>query len=143
MSISLNKLAKIKRNDRIRVGRGIGSGKGKTSGRCVKAQNARTGQHSVNGFEGGQTPVHMRLPKRGFVNVLRKEYESVTISDILNAVKRQQPDIKVVTKATLLEMGLVKNLESKVKLIMGKDNSLQINFKVEVDTYSERAKAFT
>jgi large subunit ribosomal protein L15 len=142
MSISLNKLAKIKRNDRIRVGRGIGSGKGKTSGRGVKGQKARTGHHSVKGFEGGQTPVHMRLPKRGFVNVLRKECESVTISDILNAVKKNQPDIKVVTKEALVEMGLVKNLESKVKLIMGKDNSLQVSFKVEVDKYSERAKAF-
>jgi len=73
MSLSLTTLPKIKRNSRIRVGRGIGSGKGKTSGRGVKGQKARTGHHSVKGFEGGQTPIYMRLPKKGFTNVLRKK----------------------------------------------------------------------
>ena len=142
MSISLNKLAKIKRNDRIRVGRGIGSGKGKTSGRGVKGQKARTGHHSVKGFEGGQTPVHMRLPKRGFVNIHRKEYEAVTITDVINAVNKQQLDLTVVTKETLVELGLVRNVESKVKLIMGKDATPKVGFKIAVDTYSEKAKPF-
>ncbi len=142
MSISLNSLAKIKRNDRIRVGRGIGSGKGKTSGRGVKGQKARTGHHSVKGFEGGQTPVHMRLPKRGFVNVLRKEYEAVTIADIISAVSKNEPNITVVTKEKLAEFGLVKNKDSKVKLIMGKDNEPKVTFKIAVDSYSEKAKAF-
>jgi len=64
MSLSLKALPKIKRNSRIRVGRGIGSGKGKTSGRGVKGQKARTGHHSVKGFEGGQTPVHMFYAKK-------------------------------------------------------------------------------
>jgi large subunit ribosomal protein L15 len=142
MTISLNGLAKIKRNDAIRVGRGIGSGKGKTSGRGVKGQKARTGHHSVKGFEGGQTPVHMRLPKRGFVNVLREEYEAVTISDVISAVSKHEPNISVVTKEKLAELGLVKNKDSKVKLIMGKDNSVKASFKVTVDSYSEKAKAF-
>lgn len=142
MSISLNSLAKIKRNDRIRVGRGIGSGKGKTSGRGVKGQKARTGHHSVKGFEGGQTPVHMRLPKRGFVNVLRKEYEAVTIADVIFAVSKNEPNITVVTKEKLAEFGLVKNKDSKVKLIMGKDNEPKVTFKIAVDSYSEKAKAF-
>ena len=66
MSLSLQELPKIKRNSRKRVGRGIGSSKGKTSGRGVKGQKARTGHSTVRGFEGGQTPIHMRLPKKGF-----------------------------------------------------------------------------
>ena len=66
MSLFSYWVTKNKKNSRIRVGRGIGSGKGKTSGRGVKGQKARTGHHSVKGFEGGQTPIYIRLPKRGF-----------------------------------------------------------------------------
>ena len=142
MSITLNNLAKIKRNDAKRVGRGIGSGKGKTSGRGVKGQKARTGHHSVKGFEGGQTPVHMRLPKKGFVNVLRKKYEAITISDIVAAVSKYEPDATIITKEKLAQFGLVKDQDSKVKLIMGKEESLKVAFKVTVDNYSEKAKAF-
>lgn len=143
MSISLNNLAKIKRNDRIRVGRGIGSGKGKTSGRGVKGQKARTGHSSVKGFEGGQTPVYMRLPKRGFTNVLRKEYETVNIADVINLVAKQNLDVSVaVTKESLEKLGLIKDQKSKVKLIMGKDTAVKASFKVSVDSYSEKAKAF-
>ena len=90
MSLSLQSLPKIKRNSKIRVGRGIGSSKGKTSGRGVKGQKARTGHHSVKGFEGGQTPVHMRLPKRGFVNTLRKEIETVNIRDLVNLIENKK-----------------------------------------------------
>lgn len=142
MSISLNKLAKIKRNDRIRVGRGIGSGKGKTSGRGVKGQKARTGS-GMKGFEGGQTPVHMRLPKKGFTNVLRKEYEVVNIRDVLNAVSKNKLDASsVVTKEVLESFGLIKDKASKVKLIMGKDNSIEAKIKIAVDVYSKKAQAF-
>ena len=77
MSLNLIELPKIKKQYRMIVGRGIGSSKGKTSGRGVKGQKARTGHHSVKGFEGGQTPVHMRLPKKGFVNFHRKALEAV------------------------------------------------------------------
>lgn len=140
MSISLNKLAKIKRNDRIRVGRGIGSGKGKTSGRGVKGQKARTGS-AIKGFEGGQTPIYMRLPKRGFVNVLRAEYETVTIQDVIKAAAKNKVE-GTVTKENLEAFGLIRSKDSKVKLIMGKDNSVKAAVKVAVDTYSERAKAF-
>ena len=142
MSISLNNLAKIKRNDRIRVGRGIGSGKGKTSGRGVKGQKARTGS-GMKGFEGGQTPVHMRLPKRGFKNVLRKEYEAVNISDIISLVEKQKINTSnAINKEMLQEFGLIKSKDSKVKLIMGKDSAVAVNFKIAVDTYSAKAKAF-
>jgi large subunit ribosomal protein L15 len=144
MSISLTNLAKIKRNSRIRVGRGIGSGKGKTSGRGVKGQKARTGHHSVKGFEGGQTPVHMRLPKRGFVNVLRKEYEAINISDVINLVKKNNIDsVSTINKETLEKYGLIKDKNSKVKLLMGKDSSVTSSFKVLVDSYSTKAKIFS
>ncbi len=144
MSLSLQALPKIKRNSRIRVGRGIGSGKGKTSGRGVKGQKARTGHHSVKGFEGGQTPVHMRLPKKGFTNVLRKEIEVINIRDILNFVESKKIDAtKTITKDSLFDLGLIKNKASKVKLIMGKDNSISAELKVAVDSYSSKAKAFS
>jgi large subunit ribosomal protein L15 len=144
MSLSLQGLPKIKRNSRIRVGRGIGSGKGKTSGRGVKGQKARTGHHSVKGFEGGQTPVHMRLPKRGFANVLRKEIQAVNLRDILNLIaSKKLDDSAVITKAHLEEVGLIKCQKAKVKLIMGKDNSVSAKLKVAVDVYSEKAKAFS
>jgi large subunit ribosomal protein L15 len=142
MSLSLQGLPKIKRNSRIRVGRGIGSGKGKTSGRGVKGQKARTGHHSVKGFEGGQTPVHMRLPKRGFVNVLRKKIETVNIRDILNLIKSKKLDASAaITKENLEQVGLIKCKNSKVKLIMGK-SEVSVKLKVVVDAYSEKAKAF-
>ena len=90
MTLTLTNLPKIKRNSKIRVGRGIGSSKGKTSGRGVKGQKARTGHHSVKGFEGGQTPVHMRLPKKGFVNNLKQNIEAVNYRDIENLVKNKK-----------------------------------------------------
>lgn len=143
MSLSLTALPKIKRNSRIRVGRGIGSGKGKTSGRGVKGQKARTGHHSVRGFEGGQTPIYMRLPKRGFTNVLRVEIEAVTINDILKMVESKKLDASAtITKANLETAGLIKSQKSKVKLIMGK-KEVSSAVKVAVDVYSEKAKAFS
>ncbi len=144
MSLSLQGLPKIKRNSRIRVGRGIGSGKGKTSGRGVKGQKARTGHHSVRGFEGGQTPVYMRLPKRGFVNALRKEIEVINIRDVLNFVESKKLDSSsAITKEHLEAVGLIKSKNSKVKLIMSRDSSLAAKIKVSVDTYSEKAKSFS
>ncbi len=144
MSLSLQGLPKIKRNSRIRVGRGIGSGKGKTSGRGVKGQKARTGHHSVKGFEGGQTPVHMRLPKRGFTNVLRKEVQAVNIRDILKLVESKKLDASTtITKENLEQVGLIKCKNSKVKLIMSKDKSVSVQLKIAVDAYSEKAKAFS
>ncbi len=144
MSLSLQGLPKIKRNSRIRVGRGIGSGKGKTSGRGVKGQKARTGHHSVKGFEGGQTPVHMRLPKRGFKNVLRKEIQAVNIRDILKFVESKKLDASTtITKENLEQVGLIKCKNSKVKLIMSKDKLVSVQLKIAVDAYSEKAKAFS
>ena len=143
MSLSLQSLPKIKRNSKIRVGRGIGSSKGKTSGRGVKGQKARTGHHSVKGFEGGQTPVHMRLPKKGFVNNLRKEIEVVNIRDLVNLIENKKINSQSeVTKEQLENFGLIKNKKSVVKLIMGK-SKIDLQFKVLVDKYSKNAQRFS
>ena len=142
MSLSLQGLPKIKRNSRKRVGRGIGSSKGKTAGRGVKGQKARTGHSTVRGFEGGQTPIHMRLPKKGFKNVLRKEYEVINISKIVDFVTRNKLDGSLeITKEKLAEAGLIYDKNSKVKLIMSKEAVSQ-KLKITVDAYSEKAKVF-
>ena len=73
------------RKGRMRVGRGIGSGKGKTAGRGQKGAKARSGV-SVNGFEGGQMPLHMRIPKRGFNNIFAKDYAEVNLGMIQKAI---------------------------------------------------------
>jgi large subunit ribosomal protein L15 len=91
------------RKKRIRVGRGIGSGKGKTSGRGGKGQTARSGVR-IKGFEGGQMPLHRRLPKRGFNNVFRVEYAEVNLDRIQQAIDAKQ-----------LDAGAVINAESLVK----------------------------
>jgi large subunit ribosomal protein L15 len=142
MSLNLIELPKIKKQYRIIVGRGIGSSKGKTSGRGVKGQKARTGHHSVKGFEGGQTPVHMRLPKKGFVNFHRRKVEAVSIYDIANLVKSKKiSENSDITKEVLENVGLINNKDSQVKLIMARD---QIDFKAKiiVDLYSKNAKIF-
>jgi large subunit ribosomal protein L15 len=143
MSLSLQGLPKIKRNSKIRVGRGIGSSKGKTSGRGVKGQKARTGHHSVKGFEGGQTPVHMRLPKKGFVNTLRKEIETVNIRDLVSLIENKKlKSNSEINKEQLENLGLIRNKKSIVKLIMGK-SKVDLSFKVLVDKYSKNAKKFS
>ena len=73
------------RKERIRVGRGIGSGKGKTGGRGVKGQTSRTGV-AINGFEGGQMPIYRRLPKRGFTQIFRKDYAEVNLDRLQDAI---------------------------------------------------------
>src|SRR5882757_9805868 len=81
------------RKTRIRVGRGIGSTKGKTGGRGVKGQKSRTGV-AIKGYEGGQMPIHMRLPKRGFKNIFRLDYNVVNIGKIQVAIDAGKLDAK-------------------------------------------------
>lgn len=116
------KLNEIKDNEgarkgRMRVGRGIGSGKGKTAGRGVKGQKARTGV-SINGFEGGQMPLFRRLPKRGFSNYTRKEYEVINLSDLQRIVDEKKIDAsKPVNAEVLKQAGLVHNNKHGIKLL--------------------------
>ena len=100
------------RHVRNRVGRGSSSGNGKTSGRGQKGQKSRSGGGVRLGFEGGQTPLFMRLPKRGFTNINRKEYAIVNL-DVLNRFE----DGAEVTPTTLIEAGIVKDAKSGIKIL--------------------------
>jgi large subunit ribosomal protein L15 len=105
------------RKARMRVGRGIGSGKGKTGGRGVKGQKSRAGVR-VKGFEGGQMPLHRRLPKRGFVKPFRLEYAEVNIGALQKAVDAGRLDpAKPVDAAALQAAGLVTKLLDGVRLL--------------------------
>jgi large subunit ribosomal protein L15 len=100
---------------RMRVGRGIGSGKGKTGGRGVKGQKARTGVR-IKGFEGGQMPLHRRLPKRGFNNISRLDYNEVNLGRIQEAVDAGKLS-GTVSVASLIEAGVLAKARDGVKIL--------------------------
>jgi len=105
------------RKKRMRVGLGVGSGKGKTAGRGVKGQKARRGV-SINGFEGGQMPIYMRLPKRGFTPHRAAQYAEVNIGKIEEAVKAGKLDIKKpIDGAALKAAGVVRRTKAGVRLL--------------------------
>lgn len=121
------------RKARNRVGRGIGSGNGKTAGRGHKGQNARSGGGVRPGFEGGQMPLFQRLPKRGFTNINRKEYAIVNL-DALNRFE----DGTEVTPELLIETGVVRNEKSGIK-ILAKGN-IEKKLTVKANKFSSAAK---
>jgi large subunit ribosomal protein L15 len=105
------------RKKRMRVGRGIGSGKGKTSGRGVKGQKARTGVR-LGGFEGGQMPLHRRLPKRGFTNLFRTRYQIVNLGRIQGAIDDGRLVVTGdVTADVLVKVGLIRSAAKPVRLL--------------------------
>ncbi|WP_227938883.1 50S ribosomal protein L15 [Alkalihalobacillus deserti] len=106
------KPAEGSRKERNRVGRGIGSGNGKTAGRGHKGQNSRSGGGVRPGFEGGQNPLYRRLPKRGFTNPTRKEFTVVNL-DTLNRFEAGTE----VTPELLIETGTVKNVKYGIKIL--------------------------
>jgi large subunit ribosomal protein L15 len=116
---------------RRRVGRGIGSGVGKTCGRGHKGQKSRTGV-SIKGFEGGQNPLHMRLPKRGFNNIFAKKIIEVNLGLLQSALDRGVIDSsKVINLSYLKESGLVKGKYEFVKILAGgKDFNTALVFNV-------------
>lgn len=121
-----------------RVGRGIGSGKGKTSGRGVKGQKSRSGV-AIKGFEGGQMPMIARLPKRGFNCPSSKYFTPVNFVDIMRLVESSL--IKagdMVDKATLVKCGVIKNTTQKVKLLGKGELNIKLGF--TLDAYSISAK---
>jgi large subunit ribosomal protein L15 len=100
-----------------RLGRGIGSGKGKTSGKGVKGQKAREGV-ALNGFEGGQLPIYRRLPKRGFKNHFRKEYAPVNLGTLDAAIDAGKIDgAQPITEATLIAAGLASDEKDGIRLL--------------------------
>jgi large subunit ribosomal protein L15 len=105
------------RKKRMRVGRGIGSGKGKTGGRGVKGQTSRTGV-AVKGFEGGQMPLHRRLPKRGFNNIFRLDFNEVSLERIQTAIDAGKLDAsKPVTEAALVAAGALRRVKHGVRVL--------------------------
>ena len=102
---------------RLRVGRGVGSGKGKTAGRGVKGQKSRSGV-SINGFEGGQMPIYMRLPKRGFNKPNRKRWAELSIVNVNRAIESGKLDAKTnYDAAALVEAGVIRRAKDGVRLI--------------------------
>ncbi|WP_059048895.1 50S ribosomal protein L15 [Paenibacillus senegalimassiliensis] len=120
------------RHERKRVGRGTGSGMGKTSTRGHKGQNSRSGGGVRPGFEGGQNPLYRRLPKRGFVNPTRKEYAILNIEDLNNFAADTE-----VTPELLFEQGIVKDAKSGIK-ILG-NGEIAVKLTVKANKFSQSA----
>jgi large subunit ribosomal protein L15 len=122
--------------NRMRVGRGIGSGKGKTGGRGVKGQKARTGV-AIKGFEGGQMPLHRRLPKRGFYNPFSVDYNEVNLGRIQQAVDAGKLDAKaLVTLDALLAAGVVTKRRDGVKILGQGELKAKLAFEVSAASKS-------
>ncbi len=138
------KLNEIKDNEgarksRMRVARGIGSGKGKTAGRGQKGQTSRSGV-SINGFEGGQMPLHMRLPKRGFNNIFAKDYAEINLGMIQKLIDAKKLDSKaVIDHAALQAAGVARGGKDGVRLL-GK-GAITAKLKFNVSGVSAGAKA--
>ena len=137
------KLNEIKDNlgstkSRKRIGRGIGSGTGKTSGKGHKGQKSRSGV-AIKGFEGGQMPIHRRLPKRGFTNVNRVNYTELNLDKIQKLIDGKKIDPKkIISYKTLLDLGLVKSKKAKIKLLGKGDINIKVD--IEVSAFSQSAK---
>jgi large subunit ribosomal protein L15 len=127
------KPAEGSRKERKRLGRGIGSGQGKTAGKGHKGQNARSGGGVRLGFEGGQTPLYRRLPKRGFTNFSRKEYAVVN----LDALNRFAEGTEV-TPELLIESGVVSNEKAGIKILA--KGTLEKKLTVKAHKFSSAAK---
>lgn len=127
------KPAEGSRKVRKRVGRGNSSGSGKTSGRGQKGQNSRSGGGTRLGFEGGQTPLFQRLPKRGFTNYNRKEYAVVNL-DVLNRFEEGTE----INPALLVESGIVKNEKSGIKILAS--GNVEHKLTVKAHKFSKAAK---
>lgn len=116
--------------NRKRVGRGVGSGTGKTAGRGVKGQKARSGV-AINGFEGGQMPIYMRLPKRGFTKPNAKKYTWINLSRISKAIETGQLDGKAaITEETLVASGVLRRSRDGVRLLAKGDAPKGLNITV-------------
>jgi large subunit ribosomal protein L15 len=135
----LNELSDLNgaRKDRKRVGRGIGSGTGKTAGRGVKGQKSRSGV-AIKGFEGGQMPLHRRLPKRGFNNIFAKEYNVFNLDRIQYFIDNGKlNDKEVINSENLLKAKLISKEKNGLK-ILGRGN-LKSKVAFEVSGASEKA----
>jgi large subunit ribosomal protein L15 len=113
-----------------RLGRGIGSGSGKTGGRGVKGQKARSGV-AINGFEGGQMPLYRRLPKRGFNNIFGKSFTVVSLARIQVAIDAKKLDAKeTVTAETLVAAGVIRRVKDGVRILSDGEIKAKLTFDV-------------
>ena len=124
----------VEKKDRKRVGRGTGSGKGKTSGKGHKGQKARSGGGVRRGFEGGQTPLYRRLPKRGFTNINSKNYTEVTLT-MLNKSKATD-----VTAEILVEEGIIGKINDGIVILATGTLEKKLNVKAKRFTASAKEK---
>ena len=124
---------------RKRVGRGIGSGKGKTAGRGVKGQKSRSGV-AIKGFEGGQMPIHRRLPKRGFNNIFAKDFNEINLDRLQKAIddKKLKAD-ETITVETLVAAGVLRRAKDGVRILGG--GELKAKITVEAAGASKSAVA--
>ena len=123
------------RKARKRIGRGVGSGWGKTAGRGSKGQNSRSGGGVRPGYEGGQMPIHRRLPKRGFTNIFKKTYAVINIRDLA-----KMESGSVVDEAALVRAGLVKGRRDGIKLLGQGDIDIPLTVKIDLVSQSARQK---
>ncbi|SEI03619.1 LSU ribosomal protein L15P [Rhizobium tibeticum] len=136
------KLNEIKDNEgsthsRKRLGRGIGSGSGKTGGRGVKGQKSRSGV-AINGFEGGQMPIYRRLPKRGFNNIFKADFVVVSLERVQAAIDGGKLDAKATVDATALKAaGVIRRVKDGVRVLA--DGELKAKVKFEVAGASKPA----
>jgi large subunit ribosomal protein L15 len=117
-------------HSRKRLGRGIGSGSGKTAGRGVKGQKARSGV-AINGFEGGQMPLYRRLPKRGFKNIFAKDFVTVSLARIQAAIDAKKLDAKETVNAeALLKAGVIRRAKDGVRVLSDGELKAKVAFDV-------------
>lgn len=135
MQLNVLSPAKGSQKPRKRLGRGVGSGRGKTSGRGTKGQNSRSGGGVRPGFEGGQMPIHRRLPKRGFTNIFKKNVVVINIRDLMRFEKDS-----VVDEAELLRTGLVKGKRDGIKLLGQGEIKYPLTIKVHDASKSAKEK---
>jgi large subunit ribosomal protein L15 len=132
MNLSTIRAPKRASEKRKRVGRGMGSGMGKTSTRGYKGQRSRSGSRLMRGFEGGQMPLHRRMPKRGFTNIFREEYA------IVNLERLAELGLKEVTPEALHKAGVVKRAKDRVK-VLG-EGTLKAALTVKAHKFSKSAQ---
>jgi large subunit ribosomal protein L15 len=118
------------RKKRMRVGRGIGSGKGKTAGRGGKGQTARSGVR-IKGFEGGQMPLHRRLPKRGFNNIFKLDFAEINLDRLQQAIDAKLVDVKeTVTAESLVKSGVLRRAKDGLRLLGRGEIKAKLNIEV-------------
>lgn len=134
MNLSNLRPPKGQKHKNQRIGQGMGSGRGKYSGRGAKGQRSISGYSKMRGFEGGQMPLHRRLPKRGFTNIFRKEYAIVNVSQL------EQLEGDSFTPESLVALGVLKKLKSGLKVLGNGDLTRKISVKAHIFSKSAAEK---